>query len=134
MHHWGDNGVDFKGIANAADWIGQQLVRWGRVNVTTTKEKFGTARVYCSFGWYQFHSITHPRHAYSQYPRWLWHLDCDYGNKICWLLNLLVVPYHRWLYRLVYRFALKKWPHLKREIIYGADKQELLKGLFDELK
>jgi len=101
-------------------------VRWGRINVRDYKEKWGTVRVYCNFGWYQIHSITHPRYCYSQYPKWLWKLDCRYGHHVTSLLNWIVVPYHKWLYQLFYRRAIRKWPHLRLEILSGADYSKLL--------
>jgi hypothetical protein len=129
MHRWGDEGVDWKGISDAANYIGKFLRRWGRVSVTQTKEKYGTARVYCAFGWYQIHSITHPGYVYSRYPRWLWRLDCYYGNYLTRPLNYLAVPFQKWLYRIAYQRALRKWPHLAGEILMGADFIELLMGL-----
>lgn len=128
-HHWGEDGVDWSGISDAARFIGEYLVRWGRVGVRDWKEKFGTVRVYCSLGWHQFHSITHPRYQYSRYPQWLWSLDCRYGWRILWPVNRLVVPFHKWLYRRAYRLAVKKYPHLREEILSGADYSELLEGL-----
>jgi len=130
MHYWGDKGVDFHGIGESADEIGEFLVKWGRVNVRDTKEKYGTARVYLSFGWHQLHSVTHPRHMYSRYPDWLWKLDCRYLYKIFQLLNYIVIPYHIWLYKLAYKRAVIKRPHLVAEIICGADFIELLKDIF----
>ena len=29
--------------------------RWGRIAVSDSKSKFGTVRVYCSFGWCMVH-------------------------------------------------------------------------------
>ena len=46
FHHWGDKGVDWAGINDAAEYIGTSLERWG-VCVHQYKEKFGTIRVYC---------------------------------------------------------------------------------------
>ena len=129
MHSWGDEGVDWKGIDDAAEFIGVNLRRWGRVNVRQYKEKFGTVRVYCSFGWHKFHNITHPGWCRGQYPDWLWHLDCDIGSLVIKPINYVIVPYQRWLYRLFYRIAVKKWPHLRREILCAADYSDLLKGL-----
>lgn len=127
MHKWGDEGVDWKGIGDAAHWIGVQLRRWGRVGVIQTKEKFGTARVYCHFGWSQVHCVTHPGYAYNQYPKWLWVLDCNVGSRLIGLVGRAVIPYQRWLYRRVYFAAVKRWPHLEAEILDGADYSELLK-------
>ncbi len=129
MHLWGDETVDWAGISAAARFIGTNLVRWGRINVRDYKEKYGTVRVYCDLGWYQFHSITHPSYCYSQYPKWLWSLDCRYGWRLIRPLNWIAVPYHKWLYRRVYRLAVRRWPHLTAEILACADYHELLVGL-----
>lgn len=132
MHHWGDEGVDWDGINNAAAYIGENLIRWGRVGIMQYKEKFGTVRVYCQFGWHDLHSITHPGHAWIRYQRngVLWRFNYFTGHgRIFQILNLVVVPYHRWLYRFLYRQAIRKWPHLRDEILGGADYSELLEGL-----
>lgn len=126
MHSWGKEDVDWKGIDDCHMWIGKQLKRWGRMNVMQTKEKWGLVCVYCNLGWSQLHSITHPGYAYSQYPQWLWTLDCLYFSKVFRYLNYLVIPYHCWLYTRVYGQALRKWPHLRAEILHGADCNELL--------
>lgn len=130
MHTWGDKGVDWHGISDSAEEIGDFLVKWGRVNVRDTKEKYGTVRVYLDFGWYQVHSITHPRSMFNRYPKWLWSLDCKYFSRVFKYINYLVVPYHIWLYKLAYKRAVLKRPHLIAEIMYGADFDELLTGLF----
>lgn len=132
MHTWNDKGVDWRGISKSAEEIRDFLVKWGRVNVRDYKEKRGSVRVYLSLGWHQLHSITHPGHVFSRYPHWLWKLDCRYFYKIFQLLNYVVVPYHVWLYKLAYKRAVHKRPHLIAEIICGADYGELLEGLFPE--
>jgi len=129
MHSWGDENVDWNGISNAAEYIARRLRRLGRVGVRDYKEKYGTVRVYCSLGWYSLHSITHPGYVYSQYPQWLWKLDCHYGRYITRPLNWLVIPYHKWLYLDTYRRAVRKWPHLRREILSACDWPELLSSL-----
>lgn len=129
MHSWGDSGVDWKGISDAAHYIGDGLRKWGRISVMDMKEKFGTVRVYCHFGWYQLHSITHPGHHYCRYPPWLWHLDCSWGSRSIPYISRLVEPYQKWLYRFYYKRALRKWPHLREEILSCADYPELLKGM-----
>ncbi len=130
MHNWGDENVDWPGIYAAARFIGTSLVRWGRVGVRDYKEKYGTVRVYCSLGWAQLHSITHPRHCYARYPQWLWRWDVYHGSRLIpFLCNWAVIPYHKWLYRRVYAQAVRRWPHLKAEILSAADFHELLVGL-----
>ncbi len=129
-HIWGQEGVDWNGISDAASYIGEFLKRWGRVNVTQYKEKWGTVRVYCDLGWYCLLNITHPGYVhYRPYPEWLKRLDIFCLSRAIRKLNFLVVPFHAWLYRLAYKKAIAKWPHLKAEIIDGADYHELLKGL-----
>lgn len=128
-HMWGEEGVDWRGISDSARFIAEYLVRWGRIGVRDYKEKFGGVRVYCSMGWSQIHSITHPRHMYSRYPRWLWKLDVYYGHYLTRPLNWLVVPFHRWLYRRAYRLAVEMRPHLRLEILDSADWPEFLEGL-----
>lgn len=131
-HEWGDEGVDWRGIEDAADWIGSQLSRWGWISVTDTKEKYGTVRVYCTFGWDELHNVIYPRRHYIQWKRGglMWHLN--YSSIIRGLVGTVgrvVVPYQRWLYRFVYALALRKWKHLAGEILMGADYMELLVGL-----
>lgn len=121
MHRWGDPGVPWKDIEDAAEYIGLGLRRWGRIAVSDYKEKYGTVRVYCSLGWYNLHSVTHP--GYACY-RWLW----TSRVPMTWL-NWAVVPFQKWLYRRYYHSALKRWPHLREEILSCADYHELLVGL-----
>jgi len=131
MHIWGEKDFDWGGLNKAIDFIETSLVRYGRMNVMQAKEKFGTARIYMgTIGWYQMHSLTHPRSAFSRYPKWLWNFDCDHGPKIMnFLFNWWVIPYHKWLYRTVYWIAVKRWPRLREEILCCADWLELLKGI-----
>lgn len=119
----------FIDVSDAARFIGLFLRKWGRVPVRSFKEKYGSVRVYLSLGWYQFHCIFYPGFAYSQFPKWLWKLDCTYGSILIRLVNKLVLPYHIWLYKLAYKKAIKKWPHIKNEILSCSDYPELLTSL-----
>jgi hypothetical protein len=130
MHVWGEKNVDWQGIGDAADYIGEFLKRWGRVSVRQTKEKWGRSCVYCDLGWSCLLGITHPGYVhYRPYPEWLKRLDIFCLSKLIRKLNVVVVPFHAWLYRLAYKRAIKKWPHLRAEIVGGAGFQELLEGL-----
>lgn len=123
MHVWGDENVDWDGINEAALYIGTTLIRYGRVPVTDMKEKWGTVRVYLTFGWWTLYTVIRPN--YMWVPKHL-----KWANKIPmhWL-NFIIVPLQMKLYRIVYKRAIKKWPHLKEEIISDADYPELLEGL-----
>lgn len=69
-------------------------------------------------------------HMFSRYPKWLWQLDCKYGRKIIpFLFNWFIIPYHKWLYRKLHKDMVKKYPHLKKEILCVADFSELLKDI-----
>jgi len=127
MHTWGEEDFDWEGLDKAVSFIHANLLRFGRIEVRQSKEKFGTARIYCSLGFSQLHSITHPGHCYNRYPKWLWNLDCIYGSKLIpFLFNWWVVPYQKFVYRKVYQEACKRWPHLEKEICCCADFRELL--------
>jgi len=129
MHCWGDDDVDWVGIDDAADYIGMGLRKWGRVNVTQYKEKYGTVRVYCYLGVAMFHQLIWPGYVYNQYPyKWIWVLDIKSG-RFWSLFQKPILFYHKWLYRKLYANAIKKWPHLRKEILCDADYDELLKGL-----
>lgn len=134
MHDWSDKSVDWTGINDAAQFIRDYLVRWGRVNVRDYKEKFGTVRVYCDLGWYSFLGVTHPGYChYGPYPKWLAWLDIYYGSLLGRCTNWAVVPYHKWLYRRAYRAAIRRWPHLAREILAGCDWSDLLRREFESI-
>ena len=136
MHQWGDEGVDWQGIGDAAEWIGSRLL-WMRIPVSQTKEKYGTVRVYCDFQWYSLHSIFYPRYHYIRWKdksimRWL-----EYNTQVGRMVQFasrLMVPAWEWWYRHTYAAALKKWPHLAGEILMGADHMSLLHGLDDRLR
>lgn len=129
MHSWG-NWPDkkFRMVDDAAGFIGVGIRRWGRIGVTQWKEKFGTARVYCRFGWSSFYSIWRPHYCWV--PKWWpYSLDLTVSRYLMPVLNKIVVPIQTHIYRWFYRRAIQKWPSIKKEIIYGADFPELLKGL-----
>lgn len=131
MHSWGDENVDWEGIDFSARYIGENLKRWGRVSVSQYKEKFGTVRVYCTLGWRSLLTITHPGYMhYRPYPKWLMTLDIFWLSKIIPVMfNWIIVPYHKWLYRKLYKDMIKKYPHLKQEIFCTADYYDLLEDL-----
>lgn len=131
MHSWGDEFKHFEDVGVCADEIGAFCVRWGRIGVTSTKEKYGTVRVYCVFGLYSLHSLIFPRFVFRNpsFPIWLYRLD----SKITWRLfrafQRPCVWYQSKIYRLAYQRALKRYPHIKEEILSDADYPEYLEGL-----
>lgn len=132
MHSYHDDDadhVDWHGINEAGYYIGRWLRRWTRMNIHDIKEKFGTVRIYCSFGWSSVYSIYRP--GYCWYPNW-WPIKLDhwlsYQTPIFKWINRMVVPVHKKLYVWRYKKAVQKWPHLYNEIVSCADWGELFNG------
>lgn len=132
MHEWGDKDVDWAGIGAAAEFLGNYCARWGRFR-GQTKEKYGTVRFYAIIGQISLHDLIYPRYSYSQFPQWLWTLDLYIIGPV--LRTLFGKIWYRWqvfIYRRAYKLALKKWPHLKKEILSGMDHIDLLEGYYAE--
>lgn len=131
-HSWGDEGVDWEGINDAAAYISNFCSRWGRLG-GSSKEKFGTVRFYAMFGYPSLHTLIYPGYCYNQFPKWLWDLDCKYLGPILNLtLGKLFSKCQKLVYKTAYKRALIKWPHLREEILCCADWPEFLTGVYDE--
>jgi len=114
----------------AAHFIHEYLVRYGRISVRQSKEKFGTVRVYCSLGYRGFFGLLNPGHVYVHWPRWLNNLDWKIGRPFMLLvLNKLIVPYQKFIYRRAYKKAIEKYPAIRENILCAADYPNLLEGL-----
>lgn len=128
MHNWGDENVDWRGIEDAAYFIGHGLKTWARLPVRDYKEKYGTVRVYCGFGFYGIYGIWRP--SYVWYPKW-WPIRADMWLANTWLftlINRVVVPLQQRAYVWFYWKAVEKWPHLRHEILSMADYGQLFEG------
>jgi hypothetical protein len=113
----------------AAYFIHEYLVRYGRISVIQSKEKYGTVRVYCSLGYWGFFGLLNPGHVYVHWPKWLYGLDLAYGRRVMQFLNKVIVPYHKWVYRRAYKKAIEKYPAIRENILCTADFPILLEGL-----
>jgi len=130
FHNWGEKDFDWKGLDWCVRYLDTNLRRWGRINVRQAKEKFGQIRCYCSLGWSCLLNITHPGYVhYRPYPSWLKTFDIFYLSKAIPYLNCIILPFHKWLYRKLYKDCVKKYPHLREEILSCAVYQELLEGI-----
>lgn len=124
MHRWGDKDFHYwKEVNDAAEYIAKFCLKWSRMRVTGWKEKYGTVRVYCSFGWYQLGELFFPTSVFCRGPKILWRI------YIPRWVNALIIPYHQWIYRIAYKKAIKKWPMIREEILSSADWNELLEDL-----
>lgn len=133
MHNYGDEGVNFDEIDEAGWFIGRWLRNWVRLPVMQIKEKFGTVRVYCHFGWSCFYSIWRPSHHWIS-SWWPYRFDLWISDFIMPLLNKVVVPIQMKAYRWRYKKAVEKWPHLAEEILICADYPQLLYGICNTSK
>ena len=130
MHDWSEADFDWNGLNDAIRMIAIPLRQIGRVNVSDFKEKYGEARISCNFGFSMVHGLLYPGYCFKQYKsKRLWALDCYHGHKVMWLVNLVAVPCQQWLYRYLYKRAVAKYPHLRKEIVSAADWPELLKNI-----
>ncbi len=127
-HEWGEENVDWEGINDCCNILHNICTRWGRFG-GQTKEKYGTVRFYAHMGWLSLHSLVYPGYVYSQFPNWLWSLDIYYiGPFLRFCFEKIWVKWQAYIYNLAYQKCLKKYPHLRAEILCDADHLELIKG------
>ncbi len=128
MHNWSEEDVDWKGINDAAYYIGDWLITWARIPVHSMKEKYGTVRIYCGFGINGIYGLWRPQYAW--YPKW-WPMRLDFwlaDSFIFRLINRIVIPLQKKAYVWRYTKAVRRWPHLYKEIVSMADYGELFEG------
>lgn len=104
MHNWGDEGVDWAGIGDAAWEIESFCRKWGRFG-GQSKEKYGTVRFYAHMGARTPFCITHPGHVsyLGRIPKWLMHLDIYYGDQFMRYTGLRA--FFNWWQPKVYNWA-----------------------------
>lgn len=134
-HFWSEESFAWKDLSDAINYIGIWLRHWPRISVVQMKEKFGTARIYCSFGWDCFHTIFYPGYCWI-HKWWPYKLDLwlSYNTPILKWLNTLIIPIQKKAYIWRYKKAVQKWPHLYEEILGMADYGELFEGVIPEYK
>ena len=113
----------------AAYFIHRYLVKYGRISVRQSKEKFGTVRVYCHLGYFGFYNLFYPGRMWVHWPKWLYALDLKFGRPVMQILNKVIVPYHKFIYRRAYKKVVEKYPAIKENILCTADFSNLLEGL-----
>lgn len=128
MHDWSEKDFDWRGLEEAGHFIWAYCMRWARLG-GTYKEKYGTLRYSPQFWSVSLHTLIYPSYAYSQFPAWLWKMDIYYISPV--LNFLLGKPLYKWqkyIHGKAYLKALKKWPHLRKEILIGALYPEFIPG------
>jgi len=102
--------------------------KWGFLG-GQAKEKYGELRFYAKFGWLSLHTLIYPGYVYSQFPNWLWRLDCRYiGPTLRFFFERPFVWWQIKVYNWAYQRALARHPHLRAEILNSADYHEFIKG------
>jgi len=131
MHQWGDSWFALYGedLDAAVRFIESYCLRYGRLG-GQAKEKWGGVRFYAKFH-YQIHDLIYPGYAYCQwkkwYNNWMWAADLTIYTHSCFDWSRTII--NRWqafIYGRAYTLAVKKWPHLIKEIILPADYKELI--------
>lgn len=114
------------------EYIGRRL-RWLGIRVDDMKEKWGTYRVYCSFGLTDIHSLMYPGYHYVQFTGWkkdlYYRTSGIQASVFHYTVNWWLIPLQRKWYRKVYQMAIRKFPDRSRAILVGADEWDLLGGL-----
>lgn len=121
-HLWGDTDFDWDALGQAVDYVAHNTRRWGRIQMHT-KEKYGTLRINCHYG-FTIHGSIWPgycfKHRYC--PQWLWSLDLKLQNRFYdRFINPWFISYQKWVYKQVFKRAVKKWPHIEAEILDEYD-------------
>lgn len=124
-HMWGEEGVDWQAINDAASWMPYFMRKWGRFTVHG-KEKYGVVRLEFLYMGFNLHKLIFPDYIFRHrlFPEWLWNIDqcLEYRTPVYkYLFNWWLVPYQVWIYKLAYKKAVKKWPHIKKEIMSEYD-------------
>lgn len=115
-------------VALACEFLERYCIRYGRLG-GQVKEKYGTIRFYARFGAFSLHGLMKPGYNYYTYPRWLLHLDSEYFEPLInKLFGRMLYKWQEYIYGRAYTLALKKWPHLRKALLCGADDPELIPG------
>lgn len=109
-------------------FVVKNLMRWGRINVSDWKEKYGSLRVYCTFGWYEFHTLVHPGRKYVTWPTWVRTIDIKLTEVILerLKLSLVVFAWQKLIYNVVYHLAFRLFPDQALKLYLGMDYPEHL--------
>jgi len=116
---------DYKSLNEAMNCLYFYCVRIGRIG-GQLKEKYDSIRFYAEFGPLSLHNLIYPGDHYRQFGPRLYKLDERLEVVFKYTgLNMLFVLWQKFWYRAGYRIALRRYPHIRREIASSADYPEL---------
>ena len=128
---WGDEEFDWEGLNDAGYIISRYCRRWGRLGCNT-KEKWGALRADMSpIGFLSLHAIVFPGYAFSHFPKWLFKIDVFVISRIFERFQKPIGWWQRKVYNAAYQKALKKYPHLKEEILVDAEYPQFIDGAME---
>ena len=130
MHSWGEENFDWNVLNDAIHYVVCFCRRWGRLPLHG-KEKWGVMRLEGLYFGFSIIWLIWPGYMYcpKNCPKWLWTLDqhlAHYWPLWNWplyriLFNWWFIPYQVGILKLAHKRAVKKWPHLKAEIMDEYD-------------
>ena len=132
IHIWGDKDFDWEALDGAIDTIYWWTCHIGRFG-GQLKEKFGGLRFYAFFSDGTLYSLCKPGYYYCHWPKWWWRFDLAVISRFTRYSGLLwlIRRWQHFIYNLAYQRAIKKYPHIREEILMDADYLELIKGTED---
>jgi len=127
-HEWGSEFKYFEDVENVASEIGDYCCKWGRIPVRQTKEKYGTVRVYSGWGIENLFWFVKPNYCFYQWSQKIRSFDNAIFGIFFMLLRKPIFAWQRFIYNKAYQMAVKKYPHIREEILTDADWPEYIDG------
>lgn len=120
-HEWGDEDFDWKALDQAINYVVGFCRRWAFIPVHG-KEKYGTMRLEGLWLGFSIVQLIWTGYMFKpqKCPQWLWSLDLKLSYRYPvyhYLINWWFIPYQKWIFNLAHKRAVKKWPHIEKEIM-----------------
>ena len=124
---WGN---EYNSLLDAIDtiyWWTRHIGRFGG----QLKEKYGSVRFYAFFSDGTLYSLVKPGYYYYHWPKWVRWIDYNIIRTVAIYIGLLYIihKWQRFIYRVAYKRAVDRNPHLRNEILVHADWWDLVEGI-----
>lgn len=131
-HVWNDGWEYWKDLGDAIHFCKKHWRAWGRIGIAFSKEKWGVFNHNCQFYWgsWPIHELVKPGYTYYQWPKWLMLIEMEYLSKAVKYIGMrwLVQQWQKLVYNVVLWRALRKWSHIRDELLCDADYDMLWNG------